>query len=216
MTLLEMRKAAGLTVPQLLDRCPIKGIDIHQEVRPIAGPAGQDYFVTNDGEVFSCKAGRFLKGGYTGVHHNYRFVSIWQEGQCRQISVHRLVAEAFIPNPGNLPEVNHIDGNPFNNHVSNLEWCTHQHNVQHAWDTGLMKVRPCEVCGGSARAKSTICGKCRDWLRQKRHARYSGKPGYKYISMVAQGMTQAEVAAACGQSRQAIAAAIQQYQTRYR
>ncbi len=51
--------------------------------------------------------------------------------------VHRLIALAFIPNPDNLPEINHIDGNPLNNSLENLEWCTHQYNMQHAWDTGL-------------------------------------------------------------------------------
>lgn len=55
--------------------------------------------------------------------------------QCRK--VHREVALAFIPNPYNLPEVNHIDGDKHNNHVSNLEWVTHQQNVQHSFDTGL-------------------------------------------------------------------------------
>ena len=43
----------------------------------------------------------------------------------------------FIPNPSGLTEVNHIDGNKDNNHVSNLEWCTRSHNVKHSFDTGL-------------------------------------------------------------------------------
>ena len=54
--------------------------------------------------------------------------------------IHLLVASAFIDNPYNLPVVNHIDGNKQNNCVDNLEWCTHQENVLHAFHNGLNKV----------------------------------------------------------------------------
>lgn len=56
------------------------------------------------------------------------------------MSVHRLVMLAFVPNPDNLPEVNHIDGNKQNNHISNLEWCDRLHNIRHAIATGLKPV----------------------------------------------------------------------------
>jgi hypothetical protein len=51
--------------------------------------------------------------------------------------LHRMIAEAFLPNPARLPFINHKDGNKLNNDVSNLEWCTHKHNVKHAYEIGL-------------------------------------------------------------------------------
>ena len=60
--------------------------------------------------------------------------------------VHRLVAQAFIPNPDNLPQVNHIDGNKKNNKVSNLEWCDNSYNQKHAWDNNLQPIRHASNC----------------------------------------------------------------------
>ena len=54
------------------------------------------------------------------------------------VSTHRIVAETFIPNPHNKPQVNHLDGNKLNNHVTNLEWVTASENMQHAHKNGLV------------------------------------------------------------------------------
>lgn len=62
----------------------------------------------------------------------YPRVVLYKNGERYRVFIHRLVCEAFIPNPENKPFVNHKDGNPNNNQVSNLEWCTCKENVQHA------------------------------------------------------------------------------------
>lgn len=67
----------------------------------------------------------------------YYVVNLARDDRGKWIRVHRLVAEAFIPNPEDKKEVNHKDGNKLNNNVSNLEWVTHQENCFHAWRTGL-------------------------------------------------------------------------------
>lgn len=67
----------------------------------------------------------------------YKQVSLWKENKGTSYYVHRLVAEAFIPNPEGKPEVNHIDGNRQNNNISNLEWVTSGENSLHASKTGL-------------------------------------------------------------------------------
>lgn len=81
--------------------------------------------------------------------HGYMRISIGSP--CFELKVHRLVAQAFIPNPQRKKQVNHIDGNKENNHVSNLEWATPKENVEHAVKLGLLK---CPVGGESRRAKN--------------------------------------------------------------
>lgn len=63
----------------------------------------------------------------------YKRVKLCKRGEHKTCSVHRLVAMAFLPNPENKPEVNHIDGNPSNNAVDNLEWVTSRENILHSY-----------------------------------------------------------------------------------
>ena len=84
------------------------------------------YEVFEDGRIYSHKSNKFLK---PIVHKNgYLFVELFNEDGSKIKSIHRIVAEAFIPNPNNYPCVNHKDENPANASVSNLEWCTYKYN----------------------------------------------------------------------------------------
>ena len=109
----------------------------------------------------------------TGRNKNYCTVSCRLDGKQKHFYVHRLVAEAFIPNPLNLPQINHIDGDPTNNHVSNLEWCTPKQNIDHAYQNGLMNPyinsEPCKMCGEPTAAKDGICTECKRKLKIAAH-----------------------------------------------
>ena len=115
------------------------------EWRKVVGNDGweENYLVSDDGRVFSLISNRELKPyaksrGYGYKRRDYT-VSITHNGKQRHPKISRMVAMAFIPNPLNKEPVNHIDGNPLNNHVSNLEWTTDKENRQHAVDNWLTR-----------------------------------------------------------------------------
>ena len=95
------------------------------------------YTLYSDGRVWSNKTNKFLKprvrpDGY---------VSVIISGRKHKF-LHRLIAEVFIPNPLNLPQVNHKSGDKKDCSVSNLEWCDQSHNIKHGFATGLFKGIP--------------------------------------------------------------------------
>lgn len=96
--------------------------------KPVSGMNGE-YLVSDTGLVFSAKSGKQMKQSLSRA--GYYRVELWQNGQGKHYLVHRLVAEAFIPNPNHYPVVNHLDENKLNNNVENLEWCTYQQNTNH-------------------------------------------------------------------------------------
>lgn len=71
--------------------------------------------------------------------YGYDTITLMNESGRGYFAIHRLIALTYIPNPFNLPHVNHIDGNKLNNNIDNLEWCTVQYNTQHAYDNNLSK-----------------------------------------------------------------------------
>lgn len=80
---------------------------------------------------------RILKQATSKLLYKRVVLQIVPHKKC--FSVHRLVAIAFIPNPSNWPIINHIDCDPSNNRVENLEWCTQSHNIKHAFNLGRKK-----------------------------------------------------------------------------
>lgn len=103
-------------------------MNINEQWRPVKGFEGL-YEVSNLGRVKSLKYGKILKPGMT--KDGYLFVILCRNGKMKYFKVHRLVATAFIPNPMDLPEVNHKDENKINNVVSNIEWCSRRYNVNY-------------------------------------------------------------------------------------
>lgn len=111
--------------------------------------------ITSDGVVMS-RLGRVLavqksKAGYLRVE-------LWDRGRGKKHSIHRLLAEAFIPNPEGKPQVNHIDGDKTNNALSNLEWVTQSENQKHAYKIGLQKGHRVAGRKISKAHKAALCG----------------------------------------------------------
>ena len=85
-----------------------------------------NYLISDKGEVYSLYTNKYLSSKIT--EYGYLVVNLTHNGINKSKRVHRLVAEAFIPNPDNLPEINHKDENKLNNNVDNLEWCNRTYN----------------------------------------------------------------------------------------
>lgn len=104
--------------------------------KPVVGYEGL-YEVSIYGEIKSIKKSKLLK---PRLSTGYAMVALWNNGLRKDLKIHRLVAIAYIKNPMNKPQVNHIDGNKLNNELSNLEWVTNSENLKHAYKNGLITI----------------------------------------------------------------------------
>lgn len=94
------------------------------------------YTIYEDGRCWSNLRNKFLTPKMSSKYPTYNLTI---NGKKKQIKVHRLVAETFLPNPEDKPIVNHKDGDTHNYHLSNLEWATAKENSNHAYNIGLTK-----------------------------------------------------------------------------
>lgn len=92
------------------------------------------YGINREGQIVNFKTGHIKK--HTIDHKGYPRVSLYINDKSHYKLVHRLLAITFLPNPDELPQVNHMDGDPANFEIDNLEWCTAQHNVLDGFKRG--------------------------------------------------------------------------------
>ena len=121
--------------------------------RPIEGYEGL-YEVSSYGKVRSLdkydSMNRFLRGRILRLFTDglgYLRAQLYSNSKRKSFLVHRLVAQAFLPNPDNLPQVNHIDENPSNDNVDNLEWCDGKYNVNYG--TRIDRIRDIRLKNGT-------------------------------------------------------------------
>ena len=125
---------------------PIEGYENLYEVSNLGRVRRLESFVTNTNGVTQKFPGKILKPAANKT--GYLTVNLSKNGIVRTCSIHRLVSQAFLPNPNNLPQVNHRDENKQNNSVENLEWCTQKENVNYG--TGIKR-------SSEKRSKQVLC-----------------------------------------------------------
>lgn len=116
----------------------VEGWDLY-EISNFGRLRSKDRWVPNHGGIY-LKRGRLLNP--VPDRYGYPCFCLKQDGRKWPVKIHRLVAMSFLPNPENKPEVNHIDNNPGNPRVDNLEWCTHHDNMMWMHKTGRAKRTP--------------------------------------------------------------------------
>ena len=112
--------------------------------KPIKGY--ENYIIYEDGRIYSTNKNIFI-GANPTTTSKYLYVKLYKNGTVAYKSVHRLVAQTFVPNQENLPVVDHVDDNIYNNHYTNLQWCTQKDNIHKSYNnTGPVRnFRTCSL-----------------------------------------------------------------------
>ena len=158
----------------------------NEEIKLIDGY--ENYYISSFGRVWSIKSNKWLKSNWRGdkrINSMYLCVSLSKEGKSKSFSIHRLVANAFIPNPNNYSQVNHKDEDKSNNKVDNLEWCDNQYNmtygnrIQKAIETKKEKgiIKKVWQCDKKTHEKIKLFETQRDAARELGYEKYSSKIG---------------------------------------
>lgn len=122
----------------------IEGYEGFYQISNLGNIRSLDRWVVNRAGKRQFIRGRLMKP-WADSRNCYLEVTLCKNGKERKCLMHRLVASAFIPNPNNYPEVDHIDHNPKNNSVENLRWVTHKENLHNSYDT-MSPVRNYRSC----------------------------------------------------------------------
>jgi len=133
-----------------------------KEFRTIQGWQGL-YKINEKGEVLSLNYRRTGKPKLVKLNYSssgYVYVNLNKHNIGHKHSLHRLVAQTFLNNPENKPQVNHKDGNKRNNHLKNLEWATAKENRRHGIDNGFITFRH-----GAAHKCAVLTEKQRNWIK---------------------------------------------------
>lgn len=126
------------------------------------------YQIDEVGNVWSVKSKKFLKPGINEC--GYKYVILCKNGKRKNYKVHRLVAEAFIPNPDNLPQVNHRNEDKLDNSVENLEWVSHIDNIRYGTGIRRSYIKRCKPV-----LQYTLDG---EFVREWESANEAGRNGY--------------------------------------
>lgn len=113
----------------------VKGFESNYSISSLGRCRSISKWINSKNQSIAFKAGRILKPKTSKT--GYLQLCLCVDNKRTHISVHRLVALAFLPNPNNYPQVNHINGIKTDNRIENLEWCTAYDNIMHALETGL-------------------------------------------------------------------------------